>query len=164
MIHPKLNLQQGEKCSLDPNSYIGYKENGKGKLTLLDNVRIGHNTIIRTCGGQIIIGENVVINYGCIMHGLGGIQIHKNTLLSPNVQLYAQNHGIKKNELIRDQKQTGKGIIIGEDCWIGANSIILDGVILREGVIIGAGSVVKNNILPYEIWAGNPAKKIGERK
>ena len=51
-------------------------------------------------------------------------------------------------------------IIVGDDVFVGANSIILKGVIIGARVIIGAGSVVTKNIPSDEIWAGNPAKFI----
>ena len=164
MIHPKTNITIGNNCQLSPQAHIGFNESGKGKLTLGNKVVIRQNCIIRTCGGHIHIKDNVVINYGCIMHGLGNIHIGENSLLSPNVQIYAQNHGIKKGELIRNQKNISKGVIIGCDVWIGAGSIILDGVTIGKGAVIGAGSIVTKHIEPYEIWASNPARKIGERK
>jgi len=164
MIHPKLNLTQGKNCQLHPDAYIGFNESGKGKLILENKVIIRQDCIIRTCTGKIHIADNVIINYGCIMHGLGDILIGANTLLSPNVQIYAQNHGTKKNKLIRDQKQSGEGVVIFRDVWIGAGAIIMDGVTIGQGAVIGAGSVITKNIPGYEIWAGNPCRKIGERK
>ncbi|WP_010256864.1 CatB-related O-acetyltransferase [Treponema primitia] len=53
--------------------------------------------------------------------------------------------------------------IIGNDVWIGQNSIILPGVKIGDGVMIGAQSVVGSNIEPYSIIAGNPAKLIRKR-
>jgi len=164
MIHSKLNFEMGKNCSIDPNTYIGYKENGTGCLCLDDNVRIGHNCVLRTCGGEIHIGKNVIINYGFICHAMGNLIIEDNTLISPNVSIFCQNHGIKRNELIRNQKQTSIGVIINEDVWIGANVIILDGVEIGKGSVIGAGSVVTKDIPSYEIWGGNPCIKFGERK
>jgi len=164
MIHPKLNLTQGNNCSLSPQAHIGFNESGKGSIILGDKVIIRHGCMIRTCSGKIQIKENTVVNYGCIIHGMGGIYIGENCLLSPNVQIYAQNHGIKRDKLIRSQKQTGKGVIIGCDVWIGAGAIITDGVTIGKGAVIGAGSVLTKHVLPNEIWAGNPARKIGERK
>ena len=62
------------------------------------------------------------------------------------------------------QKNIGKGIIIGNDVWLGASVIICDGVTIGDGVVVGAGSVVTKSIPDYEIWAGNPARKIGSRE
>jgi len=158
-------LIQGKGCKIDPKAYIGYEEHG-GKIVLGANVRIKHDAILRTCTGDIIIGDNVSIGYMAIIHALGGVTIGSNTLISPCVQLYAQNHGIAKNELIMTQEQTGAGITIGEDCWIGAGAIITDGVVINKGAVVGAGAVVSSGtVIPeYEIWAGNPARKVGRRK
>lgn len=165
MIHKKLtNITIGEKCQIHADALIGFSENGNGKIRIGNKVVIRDNCLLRTCGGQITILDNVVINYGFICHAMGNIIIGENTLISPNVQIYSQNHGIKKCSLIRNQKQTGFGIMIEKDCWLGAGVIITDGLTVGEGAIIGAGSVVTKNVPQYEIWAGNPAKKIGERK
>jgi serine acetyltransferase len=69
------------------------------------------------------------------------------------------------------QKRVGAGashadradIRIGNDVWIGDRAMILPGVSIGDGAVIGGGSVVTKSVEPYEIWAGNPAKKIGER-
>lgn len=164
MIHKNLIFKMGTSCQIDVKSYIGYHENGKGSIVLGNSVVIRENCLLRTCGGHIQIGDNVIINYGFICHAMGNLIIEDNVLISPNVSIFCQNHGIAKGQLIRNQKQTNVGVIINEDAWIGAGAIICDGVIIGTGAIIGAGSVVTKDVPAYEIWAGNPAKKIGERK
>jgi len=59
-----------------------------------------------------------------------------------------------------EEKIVNKPILIGNDVFVGANSIILKGVTIGDRAIIGAGSVVTCNIPPNEIWAGNPARFI----
>lgn len=164
MIHKKINVKIGKDCRINSESRIGYSENGKGSITICDKVVIRQNCLLRTCGGNILIGANSVINYGFLCHAMGGLIIEKNVLISPNVSIFCQNHGIKRADLIRNQPQTGKGVCICEDVWIGSGSIILDGVIIKKGAVIGAGSVVTKNVPEYEIWGGNVAKKIGERQ
>jgi len=72
----------------------------------------------------------------------------------------ASNHGILKGTLISNQFWCTEinSIIICDDVWVGANSVILPGVTIGEGAIIAAGSVVTKNIPPYAIVVGNPAK------
>ena len=53
--------------------------------------------------------------------------------------------------------------MIGNDVWIGSKCLIKSGVIIGDGAIIGMGSVVTHNVPPYEIWAGNPARRIRSR-
>lgn len=64
-----------------------------------------------------------------------------------------------------DDVPSGATITIGNDVWIGAKAVILPGVTIGDGAIIGAGSIVTSGteIKPYEVWAGNPAKKIKDR-
>lgn len=61
---------------------------------------------------------------------------------------------------VNDQKYYAS---IGNDVWIGANVVILDGVTIGDGVIVAAGAVVKGDLEPYYIYGGVPARKIGER-
>jgi acetyltransferase-like isoleucine patch superfamily enzyme/pimeloyl-ACP methyl ester carboxylesterase len=65
--------------------------------------------------------------------------------------LFSPTSGIKKFS------STKGGVSIGNDVWIGAHSIILDGVKIGDGAVIAAGSVVSRNVGPYEVWAGNSA-------
>ena len=56
-----------------------------------------------------------------------------------------------------------KNTVIGNDVWIGNNCLIKSGVTIGTGAVVGMGSVVTHDIPPYEIWAGNPARKIRDR-
>jgi len=71
-----------------------------------------------------------------------------------------------KLTLINNQGfRTSKGgIIIEDDVWIGANCVLIDGAILRKSCKIGAGSLVRNELDPYTVNAGNPLRVIVHRK
>lgn len=56
-----------------------------------------------------------------------------------------------------------KRTIVGPDVWIAANVVVKSGVHIGTGAVIGAGSVVTHDVPPYEIWAGNPARKLRNR-
>ena len=116
---------------------------GEG-LTMGDNSNIGPYNYIG-CSGKITIGNNV--------------------MLAPRVSIYAENHVFDHPEiLIRDQGVEKKEVIIEDDCWIAANSIILAGVTIGKGSVVAAGSVVTENVPPYSVVAGVPAKWIKSRK
>ena len=86
-------------------------------------------------------------------------------MISPRVSIYAENHIYAHPEiLLKDQGVKVETVIIEDDCWIAANSIILAGVTIGKGSVIAAGSVVTKSIPPYSIAAGVPAKVIGSRK
>lgn len=56
-----------------------------------------------------------------------------------------------------------KPVIIGNDVWVAAGVQVLRGVIIGDGAVLGGGGIFTKDVLPYEIWAGVPAKKIGQR-
>jgi virginiamycin A acetyltransferase len=76
------------------------------------------------------------------------------------------NHEYReKNNTIIEQRFTPSrgGIKIRDDVWIRAKTTILDGTVINNGVVIGANSLVKGELKPYYVYAGNPLKKIGRR-
>jgi acetyltransferase-like isoleucine patch superfamily enzyme len=131
------------------------------------NVVIGDHSIIFlssgiTSPGQgIRIGENTTCGEYCIFGAAGGIDIGKNVLMGQFVRLHAENHVFESKEIpIREQGVTRKGIRIEDDVWLGAGSVILDGVTVRSGCIIGANSVVTKDTEAGGIYAGQPARLI----
>ncbi|POP30946.1 acyltransferase [Lactonifactor longoviformis] len=96
-------------------------------------------------------------HFGCYFQGKGRITIGKGTWIAPNVGIITANH----NAWDLDKHDDAKPVIIGEDCWIGMNSIILPGVELGCRTIVGAGAVVTKSFKEgFCIVAGNPAKLI----
>ena len=84
--------------------------------------------------------------------------------IAPHVYIGAGNKGFDDpNKLILEQEKVGKGIVIEDDVWIGANCVILDGVCIGRGSVIGAGTVVTREIPPLSIAVGNPARVIRKR-
>lgn len=78
------------------------------------------------------------------------------------ISTYYMNNNIFDGKVDDDIYSKGD-IVIGEDVWIGSNSVVLSGVNIGRGAIIGAGSVVTKDIPPYVIAAGNPAKALRKR-
>ena len=101
---------------------------------------------------DLVITQNFVENSASITLG-------DRVSIAPRVMLLALSHPNASN--IRDFIVTSKHtIIIEDDVWIGAGSIILSGVTVGKGAVIGAGSVVTKDVEPYTIVVGNPARKI----
>ena len=94
-------------------------------------------------GTNIRLGENVFINKNCVVVDTCLVSIGSRTLFGPNVSLYSGTHPLDP-ELRNGTKgpESGKEIVIGEDCWIGGCVIILAGVHIGKGSTVGAGSVV----------------------
>lgn len=117
--------------------------------------------------GDLVIGEHVTINAGCVLYTGQGIRIGNHVAIAANTTLAPVNHAFaSKHRLIREQGfLPGKGgIVIEDDVWIGANCTLLDGAVLRQGCVIGAGSLVRGEVPAYEVHAGSPLLKRGERR
>lgn len=110
-------------------------------------------------GKNITIGDNVYINFGCIILDCSEVTIGSNTLLGPNIGLYAANHSTDATERINGGCY-GKPIHIGNNVWLGGDVKVLQGVTIDDNTIIGAGSIVTKDIPDNVIAVGNPCKVI----
>ncbi|MDE6357872.1 MAG: sugar O-acetyltransferase [Eubacteriales bacterium] len=110
-------------------------------------------------GFNIYVGENFYANFNCLMLDTAEIRIGKNCMIAPNVSLYTATHPIDPTERMSGT-EFGKGITIGDNCWLGGNSVILPGVKLGDNVVVGAGAVVTKSFGDNVVLGGNPAKVI----
>lgn len=131
------------------------------------NLHIGPKCILRfgssVGGSNIWLEENVRLGKGS--HIFGSVRIGKNVMIAPNVCIAGGSHGIKLSgvAMVFQKSPAVKPIIIEDDVWIGANSVILPGSHLKQGTVIGAGSVVKTITEANYVYAGNPCKLISKR-
>lgn len=110
-------------------------------------------------GKNITIGNDVYINFGCVILDCGHVTIGDNTLIGPNVGLYSGNHALDAQERIKGGL-IPKEIHVGKRVWIGGHSTLLPGVSVGDDTVIGAGSVVTHDIPSGVVAAGNPCRVI----
>lgn len=116
--------------------------------------------------GDMVIGADCAINSGTVIYTGNGVRIGDAVAIAANCTLAPTNHAIAdRARLIRDQgfQPSKGGIVIEDDVWLGAGVVVLDGAVLRRGAVIAAGSVVRGEVEAYAIYAGAPARRIGER-
>ncbi len=95
----------------------------------------------------------------------GKIRMGDMVRIASHVSIFGFNHGHEDiNKPFCKQPCTSEGIIIGDDVWIGANVVIVDGVTIGSHSLLAAGSVVTKDVPPYSIVGGNPAKRIRDRR
>lgn len=118
-------------------------------ISIGNNVYIGPKAMFLSSDAKLIIGNNV--------------------LFGPNVTIITGDHATDKvGKLIRENldKSSGnydKDVIVEDDVWVGSNVTILKGAKISRGSILAAGSVVINDVPPYTIYGGVPAKNISKR-
>jgi len=110
-------------------------------------------------GCHTSIGENFFANYDCIIIDVCPVTIGKNVFFGPRVCIYTAAHPI--DAAVRNsQLEYGKPVSIGDDVWVGGNTVINPGVSIGSNVVIGSGSVVVKDIPDGVVAAGVPAKVI----
>ncbi len=149
-------------CSLSG----GYIQIGEGS-SLFSNFTSNMLGLYQRCiivaryGGKIVIGKNCGIS-GSTVYSWDSITIGDNTRVGANCKIVDNDfHPLEleyRHKGLNEEYTRRKPIIIGNDCFIGMNSIILKGTTLGNNVIVGAGSVVHGTFPDNVIIAGNPAK------
>ena len=109
--------------------------------------------------GAIYIGSETRIGIGSVL--IGPVNVGSNVRLAQNVVVSALNHNYSDvSKPISKQGITINEVYIGDETWIGANSVVLPGVFIGKHCVIAAGSIVTKNIPSYSVVAGNPAKVV----
>lgn len=135
--------------------------------------------LVKSCGKRLVvqrgvmirgwenieIGEDVNLNDGVYINGMGKLKIGNGCRIAPNVGIYTETHNIDRRDIpFHKQGWSYSPIIIEDDVWICAGAIITMGVKIGKGAVVGANCVVTKDIGEYEIWGGVPAKFIKMRK
>ena len=119
-------------------------------------------------GRHISIGENTFINTNAVFLDCNKIDIGKNVLIGPNVQIYTATHPLSAGDRIishpgKDEapyKTRALPVQIGDNCWIGGNTVILPGVTIGSNVTVAAGSLVTKDIPNNKLVMGSPSRLI----
>ena len=110
-------------------------------------------------GSHIEVGKNFFANYNCTLIDVAKIKIGDNCMMAPNVSVYTAGHPV--HPVSRNSAyEYGKEVTIGDNVWLGGNTVICPGVHIGSNVVIGAGSVVTKDIPDWCVAAGNPCKVI----
>lgn len=103
---------------------------------------------------KISFGNDVLISHQVFMQGVGGLTFGNKIMVGPRVSFITAGHDLLTRE------SNSRGITIDDGVWIGANAVILPGVIIGKGSIVAAGAVVTRDVSPGVIVGGVPARLI----
>ena len=121
------------------------------------NLRYPHNIYIADFA---VIGEYAFL----VASPKAMIWIGHHTMLAPNVHINTTSHNYDNIDVpIFLQGSTQKDVVIGDDCWLGTGVIVCQGVTIGKGAVVGANSVVLDDVMPYTVVGGSPAKFIKNR-
>ncbi|MEI9804958.1 MAG: acyltransferase [Pseudolabrys sp.] len=183
MLFPGLNLDPGATHSIAGKLSYGRGVNfGEGcnlivptgaVLQVGDDCYIGRHVELGPLG-TIEIGSRTSIQDRSVL--LGDIVLGRYCVVAYNAYISSGNHSFRHapHFLIRDQDREvsanrdsssdySRPIIVGEDCWLGVNTVIMPGITIGRGCVVGANAVVTHDLPPYSIAAGSPARVINQR-
>lgn len=168
-----LTLRHPHKVSIGDHTFIddGVVLDAKGRrnrgIIIGKNAIIGRNTILSCKEGSIVLGDFCNISANCSFLSETAITVGRYSFLAGHCYLVAGgNHSFARTDLpIMLQPSLDKGgIAVGEDVWMGAAVIVLDGVTIGRGSVIGAGAVVIDALPEYSVAVGIPARRIRDRR
>lgn len=111
-------------------------------------------------GRKVFLGERNVVNFGCLFDGRKyRIETGDDVSIGPCASILTLGHDPRSPEFA----DRGGDVRVGSRVWIGYGALVLPGVKVGEGAVVGAAAVVTEDVAPYTIVAGNPARIIGER-
>lgn len=138
----------------------------KNNTRIDPSVKIGPWVVIDGSGGIVKIGEGSCVNaHSWIDAGRSKVEIGSHVEIGPGVLISCGAHNFDDpNLLISEQGiKEGEDIIIENNCWLGMGVVVCPGVKIGNGSVVGAGSVVTQDIPPYSVVVGVPAKIIKKR-
>jgi acetyltransferase-like isoleucine patch superfamily enzyme len=149
------------KFTIGANTYISLKAKMLSPhFSCGDHCIIAADSLVRA---NIEMGQRCSINPFAVL--AGKIRMGNMVRIASHVSLFGFNHGHEDlDKPFCQQPCTTRGITIGDDVWIGANAVIVDGVAIGSHSLIAAGAVVTKDVADYAIVGGNPARLIRDRR
>ncbi|MEU9190422.1 acyltransferase [Streptomyces sp. NPDC048484] len=150
----------GGGAGLGPRCYVSP---AAGVFT--DVLLLGENSYIAGHAyvtGEVTTGSDCTVNpYATVR---GRITLGDGVRIGAHSSLLGFNHGFAPDRPVHRQPLTSRGITVGDDVWIGSNVVVLDGVDIGDHCVVGAGAVVTKDLPPWSVAAGNPARRLRDRR
>lgn len=144
----------GERCFVSPFA-----------ACYVDELAMGERSYIAALAyvtGSVRMGADSTVNAYAVVRG--AIRLGDGVRIGAHASLLAFNHSMEPDRPVFRQPLTSVGIAVGDDVWIGSNVVVVDGVTIGEHSVIGAGAVVTRDVPPWSVMAGNPARRLRDRR
>jgi acetyltransferase-like isoleucine patch superfamily enzyme len=160
-FRPEELRRLGRGCVFEAGVLIFHPEN----VELGENVYVGHQTILKGYyKNRMTIGDQTWIGQQCFLHSAGGLTIGARVGIGPGTRILTSTHAEAGRDVpILASPLELAEVVIEDDADLGVSSVILPGVRVGRGAQVGAGAVVAEDVPPFAVVAGVPARVLRER-
>ena len=162
--HPR-KMWVGAGVAVDEGCQLDARGCDPGEFRLGEGVLISRGCIISGKDGPLAIGPRANIGAGCIMYASTRLEIGADTMLAAQCFVGGGRYRVhgRTDVPMAEQPEPRLGVVIENDCWLGAGVVVVDGVRIGRGSVVGAGAVVTHDVEPYSVVTGIPARRVGMR-
>jgi acetyltransferase-like isoleucine patch superfamily enzyme len=162
--HPR-KIRIADDVAVDDGCVLDAKGAANDGIRIGRRVFLGRNTILACKEGDIVLEDGVNISYQCAVFSASSVRIGADTLLAAYCYVVGGGHEFDRTDVpVIRQGRPSKGIDIGRGAWLGAGAVVLDGVSVGHDAIVGAHAVVTQDVPPFAVAAGSPARVIRDRR
>jgi acetyltransferase-like isoleucine patch superfamily enzyme len=162
--HPG-KIRIGDDVAVDDGCVLDAKGTANDGIRIGRRVFLGRNTILACKEGDIVLEDGVNISYQCAVFSASSVRIGADTLLAAYCYVVGGGHGFDRTDVpVIRQGRPSKGVDVGRGAWLGAGAVVLDGVSVGHDAIVGAHAVVTQDVPPFAVAAGSPARVIRDRR
>jgi acetyltransferase-like isoleucine patch superfamily enzyme len=163
--HPR-NMWIGDGVAVDEGCVLDARGCAPGGFRLAEGVLISRGSIVSGKDGSLAIGARANIGAGCVMYASTKLEIGADTMLAAQCYVGGGRYAVHgRTDLpMAEQPEPRLGVVIEDDCWLGAGAVVVDGVRIGRGSVVGAGAVVTRDVEPLSIVTGVPARQVATRR
>lgn len=163
-VHAQLRTL--EAVELDPGCFVAEEADvfaePMRKVVVHEGASIAAHAFVH---GPVTLAAHVSINpYATLDGGRKGIRIGAGSRIATRAMLFAFDHGTAPDRPVREQAVRSRGIVVGEDVWVGAGATVTDGVHIGDYAVVGAGAVVTRDVPAWAVVGGVPARVLFDRR
>jgi acetyltransferase-like isoleucine patch superfamily enzyme len=158
--HPH-KIRIGSNVVIDDNCLLDAKGETNSGIRIGSGVFIGRNSILSCKNGDIELEDGANIGFNCEVFSASRVRIGASVLMAAYCYVIGGDHDFSDPALpVLAQARSSAGVTIGDGVWLGAAAKVLDGVTVGAHAIVGAGAVVREDVPPYAVAVGMPARVV----
>ena len=161
--HPhKVHL--GDDAVVDDLVVLDAKGSTNDGIRIGKGVFLGRGTILSCKDGDIVLGDHVNIGFHSEIFSGSSVTVGRHGLFAAYSYVVGGGHAFERAEVpVLAQERTSRGVVVGENVWLGTGAKVLDGVTLGDNVVVGANAVVAEDIPEGSVAVGVPARVVRRR-